>query len=149
MFDIGLCTYEVVIHISCFHSFRFDSQMLQVERGVWTSYGSHLRTATMFLVLLRVHYIHVSNSLFPLQHILESSFVCSWIKCIWFFCVAYIALQFTSSPSRASRLPAGSYEWWAQSDESWGPYSLHLFSFSHTSAVCFYFNFMIIFTFTF
>lgn len=118
--------------------------MLQVGMGVWTSYGNRPQIVTMFLVLLQVHYIHVSNSLFPYNTILESSFVHSWIKCIWFFCVSYLYLQFTSSSSKVSRLPAGSCQWWAQSDESWGLYSLHLFSFSHINDVSFSFNFRII-----
>lgn len=124
--------------------------MLQVGMGVWTSYGNLPLIATMFPVLLQVHCIHVSNALFPYNTILENIFFHSWIKCIWFFYVAYLYLQFTSSSSRISRLPAGSCQWWAQSDESWGLYSLHLFSFSHIDNACFSFNSrIIIFFFSF
>lgn len=58
--------------------------MSQVGMGVWTSYGNRPQIATMFLVFLQVHYIHVSNSLSAYNSILESSFVHSWIKCLWF-----------------------------------------------------------------
>lgn len=99
------------MHLSCFHSFRFDSWVVLVGIRRCTSYGSLHQIVILCHAQILALIIQVRKcNLKTCWHI--------WNPCVLTFWFYYCL----SSSCKVARLPSGPYKWWSQPDACWGAY---------------------------